>query len=252
MNIIDQLKDSYISQNKELFEITNRALADNIPRMVDLAFLHSQTKHNDASTLMKGFEIYGNLSPKIGITWADSSVYDKWISKYEGANPNVAKKLREKGRPGIDGCIHGYPGHKNWENRLIKMGITKESIVKIEPDYNVYFSTLGESRGLVKYCKKNGIKKVSVTSAPFHQTRTLISGVSALIDYDATDIKLYSIPGKSLPWTEDVVHSQGSTKGSVREILINEELPRIIEYQIGGDVPLRPLGEIIEYLNQRD
>lgn len=241
-----------MNQN-ELFEITHRVLSDNLPDKINFVYIHSTTRDNQKSSLDAGAKLYREgFVNKIGITWADASVYEEWISEFEKAMPNLARIFKEKNWPAEDGSIAGYLGHINWSEELVNLGVDRSDIVLIRPSFKHYFSTAGESVGLVKYCKKNGIKSLSVIGgSPLHQVRSIISGISALIYADATNINLYSSPGRLLDWNEEVVHSQGEIKGS-RVELLGGELRRISKYQTEGDFLLRPIGEILEYLNQRD
>ena len=235
----------------QLFEIVHRVLYDNCPEKVDLVFLHGETRDNEDSSLTAGAKYYmRGFFPKIGITWADKSIFDLWIEKYEQANPELAERIKTNIKPDERGAIVGYPGFVHWKKRLMELNVNEEDIILIEPDYNCYFSTDAEARGLVKFCIHQGINNVCITAPPFHQIRAFISGVSALIDLNATSLNLYNCPGNSVDWNEEVVHSQGKVKGKRRE-LIKGELERILKYQKSGNPPLVSFDRVIEYLNQR-
>lgn len=235
----------------DLFKITNRALVDTLPERVDLAFLHGDSRDSQSSIMEAGAELYKKgLAKKIGIIWADESVYDEWMSRYQEANPDLAQTLRGNDWPAEDGCIAGYSGFKEWGRELEGLGVDRKSVVTIEPSFNHYFSTAGEASGLVQHCMENGVRNLSITSSPLQQTRSLITVVSALIHADATDINVYSYPGTPLEWNDRTVHCQGKLVG-VRVELLEEELGRIIMYQTGGDLPLKTPGEVLEYLDQR-
>lgn len=236
----------------EWFEAVNRILCDNFPEKVDLAFLHAETEDNEESVLRAGAKFYLNgFAPKIGITWLDRSIIDKVCEKYEKANPELAKRVRDNLKSDEKGAITGYLGFKHWEKALINLGVKKEDILLIEFDYKFYPCTDAEAQGLVDFCKEERIKNVSVTSPPFHQVRSYISGISALIQKDATDIKFYSRPGEPINWNQEAVHSQGIAKG-IRRVLLKGELERILKYHEAGNPPLVSLGQVIDYLNKRD
>ena len=63
------------------------------------------------------------------------------------------------------------------------------------------------------------------------------------------ELYLYSLPGKPLPWQEEVTHSQGEVLGTRAE-LIAGEMNRIKTYYAKGD--LASVDEVLEYLNRRD
>ena len=69
---------------------------------------------------------------------------------------------------------------------------------------------------------KQEIKDVCITAPPFHQVRAFISGVSALSDLNANSLNLYNGPGNLVDWNEEVIHSQGKTKGKRRELIKGE------------------------------
>ncbi len=233
------------------YEIMTRALCDNFPEQVDLAFLHAETKDNERSCLQAGAEFYLNgFTPKLGILCADASIFDEMIEKYEKGNPELAGRMKPHLTPKDDGSMVGYLGFKHWKESLVASGVNREDIVLIEPSYKVWLSTDGEARGLVEYCKQQRIERVCITAPPFQQTRAFISDISAIIQEGASGLRVYSRPGHHLDWNEKVTHSQGFEEGTRRDF-IEGECKKIVKYQKSGSPPLSSFKEVLGYLNRR-
>lgn len=109
-------------------------------------------------------------------------------------------------------------------------------------------NTLVDAKAMVRFAKLTNYKSIFIVTAPFHQLRAFMTAVTVVLR-EYPDLKLYSSVGYSLPWLENVMHSQGNTKDT-RLNLIKRELERIEKYQQKGD--LASIEEVLNYLNQRE
>ncbi len=141
----------------------------------------------------------------------------------------------------------GYPGYDQWHRQLCDTGIANQNIVPVPVEDTPSLNTLIESQALVAYAKHRHLRTIAVVSSPFHQLRALMTAVTVALRIYPT-LSIYSHPGQTLPWCEEVVHSQGTLKAR-RYDLIREELKRIETYQAKGD--LASFNKVIDYLNQR-
>jgi hypothetical protein len=141
----------------------------------------------------------------------------------------------------------GYPGYDHWRRELRDTGIANDKIVAVPIEDTPSLNTLLESRALVAYAKNRHLKKLAIVSSPFHQLRAFMTAVTVALRIFPT-LSIYSHPGQTLPWCQQVVHSQGTLKAK-RYDLIEEELKRIETYQAKGD--LASYNEVIDYLNKR-
>jgi peptidoglycan hydrolase-like protein with peptidoglycan-binding domain len=148
------------------------------------------------------------------------------------------------------GPMSGYPGYEAWRQELGKLGIGEEQLQPVPPvpaDTQM-LHTFIEAQSAIRYARKQGFKKLVVTAAPFQQPRAFMTAVTlALREYP--ELYLYSLPGKPLPWQEEVKHSQGEVLGTRAE-LIAGEMDRIKTYYAKGD--LASVDEVLDYLNRRD
>jgi hypothetical protein len=141
----------------------------------------------------------------------------------------------------------GYAGFGVWKDRLIEMGIEGNQILSAHlcADDN---NTLTEAEAVVKFAKRSNSKSMIVSATPFHQIRAFMTTVRVtLAEYP--QLKVYSLPGEALPWSEMVIHSQGLLPAK-RSELIAAEFAGINEYSQKGD--LISFDKVIAYLNQRD
>lgn len=237
----------------EWFEIVNRILCDNLPESVDLVYLHAETRDNESSSFQAGAKLYSEgFTPKLGVTWADASVFEEMIRKYKEKDSSFEGIMREKLKPKEDGSMVGYLGFEHWRRNLIDLGIKEEDILLIEPSFDYpHLTTDDEAGGLINYCKQQGVERVCIISPPFHQVRSYVSDVSALLRERADDLNLYSRPGEPLDWNEKVVHSQGA-ENEIRKDILEKEIERIYRYQKSGNPPLSSLREILDYLDRRN
>jgi hypothetical protein len=141
----------------------------------------------------------------------------------------------------------GYPGYDHWHQELRNAGIADDKIVAVPIEKTPSLNTLIESRALVEYAKNRHLKTLAIVSSPFHQLRAFMTAVTVALRI-FPKLSIYSHPGQTLPWCQEVAHSQGTLKAK-RYDLIKEELRRIEIYQAKGD--LASYNEVIDYLNQR-
>ena len=238
--------------SSEWFEIVNRILCDNYPPKVEMVFLHAETRDNENSSLQAGAEFYkSGFAQSIGILRIDVSILDELCQKYRKAGAQNVEQIVERISKTKDkGLIAGYVGFLHWKNKLERLGVNEKDIILIEPDYRYYLSTDAESEGLVEFCSKRRYTDICVTAPPLHQVRAYISDISAVL-HKGMDLRVYSRAGKTLNWTEKIIHSQGTTEKKRAEFL-REELNKILKYNETGNPPLASLEEVIDYLNNRD
>ncbi len=203
--------------NEEL-ELATRTYSDNLPvRSIDLLYLFGQTSDNEQSVFAAASR-YIEESGKAKFLIVDS------------------------------GPISGYPGFDSWFGKLRDLGVSKENIIGIPVGELSSLNTLIEAELLVRFARSQDYHSIGIIAASFHQLRAFMTSISvALREYP--QLKLFSYPGAPLPWNQEVVHSQGTEKGTRSEILC-AEFGRIIRYQDKGDI--LPLGEILNYLKCRD
>lgn len=147
-------------------------------------------------------------------------------------------------------AMSGYPGFKEWEEALTARGVDKSKIEPVPPvpaDTNLLHTRI-EAESMVSFAKERGYTSMLVTAPPFHQPRAFMAAVTAALTF-YPELKLYNYPGKSLPWQQEVTHSQGKVQDT-RAGLINGELKRIQKYQQQGE--LAATSEVLAYLNKRD
>lgn len=145
-------------------------------------------------------------------------------------------------------AFSGHPGYEAWKKELMQAGIDEKYITGIPIPNTPVLHTLIEAESLINFAKINTYHTLYITASPFHQLRAFMTAVTATLKIDPT-IRLYSQTGTSLPWLEEVLHSQGKTKGT-RNQLITGELERIEKYQRKGD--LASVEAVLAYLNKRD
>jgi len=146
--------------------------------------------------------------------------------------------------------MSGYPGGASWKEAMLGLGIPENALEQIMPvPVNTDILHTGiEANSMVKHAKERGYKSVIVTAAPFQQPRAFMAAATAAMR-NYPELKIYSYPGKALPWQEVAVHSQGKTE-STRAGLISGEMKRIEKYCKQGD--LATVDEVLGYLNNRD
>lgn len=146
--------------------------------------------------------------------------------------------------------LSGYPGYANWKEALTAQGIAAESIEPVAPvpsDPELLHTRI-EAESVILHAKEKGYTRLIVTASPFQQPRAFMAAVTAAqLHYPG--LYLYSLPGKAMPWKEQVVHSQGEVQDT-RAGLIAGEMERIRKYHAQGD--LASVDEVVAYLNRRD
>ena len=141
-----------------------------------------------------------------------------------------------------------YRGFDIWRERLIELGIPGSRIIGTELGNTFSHNTLTESQALIKFAEKNNYESIILSAAPFHQLRAYMTAVRVVLA-EYPKLKIYSFPGETLPWYEEVAHSQGSLTER-RSKLIETELLRIEKYYKKGD--LISFDNVLEYLDKRD
>jgi len=201
-----------------LNELSIRVLCDIRAKItVDGAVLYSQTKDNQNSVILAAKNIlYNKLAKKI--------LFIK------------------------SGPISGYPGFSTWTSELNKLGIQSNDMVGVELMKTNSLNTLIESQAFINYAVQKKYRSLYVVSSPFHQLRAFMTLVTVALRY-YPDLLIFSYSGISLPWSDKVVHSQGTLLGA-RKDLIKAEFERIEKYKQKGDLSSET--KIIEYLNKRD
>ena len=199
-------------------ELCIRVLCDvRAETKVDGAVLYSQTKDNQNSVILAAKNIlYNKLAKKI--------LFIK------------------------SGPIGGYPGFSTWTSELNKLGIQSNDMVGVELMKTKFLNTLIESQAFINYAVQKKYRSLYVVSSPFHQLRAFMTLVTVALRY-YPDLLIFSYSGISLPWSDKVVHSQGTLLGA-RKDLIKAEFERIEKYKQKGDLSSET--KIIEYLNKRD
>lgn len=147
-------------------------------------------------------------------------------------------------------AMSGYPGFEVWREELERLGIGKEQLVAVPPvpEDTEMLHTLIEATSAVRYAKAEGYQSLAVTAAPFQQPRAFMTAMTAALR-EYPELYLYSLPGKALPWQEEVTHSQGKLQDT-RAGLIAGEIARIACYHDRND--LISVKEALDYLNRRD
>jgi hypothetical protein len=173
----------------------------------------------------------------------------------QGAAFETAKQQLGNGRTDKVLCLgtgpmSGYPGFDVWKKEMEKLGIGEEQLVAVPavPADTDLLHTLIEATSAVRYAREQGYKNLLVTAAPFQQPRAFMTAVTAALR-DYPELYLYSLPGKAMPWQEEVTHSQGKVQDT-RAGLISGEMERIICYHDQDD--LISVKEALDYLNRRD
>ncbi len=207
--------------NHNLFSLIVHIFSDPIPGDVGFVYLFGQTEDNQFSVLEKGVEL-------------QQKGYSIMVSgNKEGS---------------------GYPGYAAWSGYFRKKGATPPFPI-IQERY-APANTLTEAENLVRHLAETGIEKVGIVAAPFHQLRAFFTTVGVILKNQEKiftehrlEIKAYSMPGAPLLWNEEVIHSQGITRGRRRDLLISE-WEKTNSYIQKGDIPSST--RVFEYLEWRE
>ena len=139
----------------------------------------------------------------------------------------------------------GFPGFAQWSARL-KSSYGLEAVPLQPRDMNK-LNTFTEAEALVDLSEADGPKSWYLVAANFHMPRAFISAASVVIQR-LPSLKVYAYPGAEQDWNEVVIHSQGVTTGTRRD-LIRGEVERIKNYTKPGN--LEPLERVLEYCAKR-
>lgn len=151
----------------------------------------------------------------------------------------------------LGGSNPGYPGAPAWLSRLRELNVDANSIMLI-PFTEPLLHTLSEAFTVVRFVREKGWEKVIIVAPPFHQLRCFLSMVTAVNHLDPQGLRVYNQVGLAQPWGEQVAHSQGTTTGTRKDLIIGE-IRRIEKYQKEGTpVPLVSTDAALEYLEWRD
>lgn len=142
----------------------------------------------------------------------------------------------------------GYPGFDLWHTKLIAYGLRTSDIIGVPKVSESILHTGNEAEVLIKFAKTMGFSSIYVVASPFHQLRAFINTVTHVLRL-FPELRVYSMPGVTLPWYEFVTHSQGTLQ-AIRQELIHGELERIERYHQKGD--LASDDEVLDYLRWRD
>jgi hypothetical protein len=146
------------------------------------------------------------------------------------------------------GPLSGYPGFPAWQQELIGLGLDQANIRRVPATSEMMLHTLIEAESLVRYARAQGLTRLFVVSAPFHQLRAFMTTVKVALR-EFPELEIYNKVGAALPWHEVVSHSQGTLQLKRRE-LIQAELERIEKYQNQGN--LASVAEASRYLEWRN
>lgn len=203
-----------------LEELIIRALCDTMPdKPVDGLFLFGQTEDNQQAAFKTAYIFV------------------------QGGHTDKVLCLGTK-------AMSGYPGFAVWQQEMQKIGIGEGQLIPVPPvpAGTTLLHTLIEATSVVHYAKQQGYTSLAVTAAPFQQPRALMTAITAALRH-YPELYLYSLPGKAMPWQEEVVHSQGKVEDT-RAGLIAGEMERIRNYHRQND--LISVQEALDYLNRRD
>ncbi|MDO8482535.1 MAG: hypothetical protein Q7S86_01800 [bacterium] len=142
----------------------------------------------------------------------------------------------------------GYPGAAEWVSALARADI--HGVLEIPCE--AHLQTLSEAFAVVTFAERVGWRELIICAPPFHQKRAFMSMVTAVKHLYPKGLRVYNIPGVTLPWGEECRHSQG-TFTATRKQLIVEEARRIEQYQKQGTpAVLVSVDEVLEYVDWRD
>jgi hypothetical protein len=199
-------------------EAVVRILCDVRPQCAaDAAYLFAQTRDNDSSVIAVAKNII------------EDSVASRILL--------LSTRIRQ-----------GYPGFQVWKAKLLELGISETLITPVELNQGEPHNTLTEATALIRFAKQSQYKAIVVSAAPFHQVRVFMTAVRAASN-EFPSLRIYNFPGIALPWTEQVVHSQGMLTAT-RARLIQAEFERINNYYRKGD--LISFDAALNYLDQRE
>lgn len=150
----------------------------------------------------------------------------------------------------LGGSEPGYPGAKSWVDGLKKLGVSEHEIMLI-PFTEPLLQTLSEAFTVARFVQERGWTELVIIAPPFHALRCFLSMVTAIQTLE-TSMKVYMQVGITQNWSEHAVHSQKTTQGKRKDLIIGE-IRRIQKYQKEGTpVPLISTDGALAYLEWRD
>lgn len=211
------------TENEKLYQLNTVVLTEAPPVGEKLpVYLFTETPDNQESVLKRGAEFFH----------AGKALNILLIDNLGGSNP-------------------GYPGAPPWQKRLRELKVLDEKVILI-PFHEPVLHTLSEATVMVQFVRNKGWGAVTIVSPPFHGTRCFLSMVTAVNHLNPKGLCVYNQVGITQPWDEQVVHSQGTTTGTRRDLIIGE-IRRIVKYQKEGTpVLLCSADAALEYLEWRD
>jgi len=141
---------------------------------------------------------------------------------------------------------HGHAGFSASLKRLRQLGWS-DSVPVRALDVDGVVNTLREAEELHDYSIYHR-GDIGIVAPPFHLVRAFVSVVSTIA---AHPMRVYAYPGVPLPWSEEVVHSQGVVRGT-RSNLLKSELERLAKYRASEFGGLLSAREVLQYLDWRD
>lgn len=196
------------------FAFALRVMGDYVPKGCDAAYLFGETADNQFSVIEAGANLWRNgYARRIAITEL--------------------------------GASNGYPGFAAWQSALNDVGIGNNTIVPIVRTSEPTPNTFTEAVELVRHADRMGWKNVICVAPAFHLPRAFLGLVTA-ITAEKSSLKAHAKCGDYLPWGAEVVHSQGTVRGTRTDLLYGE-FERIRKYD-----NLAHPAAAIEYLDGRD
>lgn len=200
-----------------------RLFGDTLPQKADAAYLFGETESNESASFSRGIEL---------------------------VNRGVTRILAIPAH----GNVCGFPGFEPWMKKLQSRGARNVSVVGIGNAGEKKANALTESLALIAHCNHETFLRarddfsVIIVAPHFHLPRCFITLVSQALKQKSA-LKVYACAASTLPWNEEVVHSQGTTIGKRSELLYGE-LERIERYTEKGD--LLSISNILQYMDKRD
>lgn len=208
----------FASSYVELLELSQRIMDDDGPKVkADAVIMYGETQDNESSIFLGVKRLY-------------------------------EKSLVEKVTFGQGGkLITGQDYLPGYQEKLTQHGIPPEAIIPIQIT-EALACTHAEALAHIAYAKAQQWKNVCAVATPFHQFRAFVNTISIVLK-NYPELKVFSVPGEHLPWTEVALHSQFIERGK-RFQLVEKEWGRIEAYHAKGD--LVSARQVLDYLNQRD
>jgi hypothetical protein len=179
-----------------------------------LIYVFSQTVDNEASTFPRAVQcIQAGMTDLLGIAEGDLG--------------------------------HGYAGYDHSVDRLRTIGLKSATIIKFDVGGNV--NTGAEAVKIAEYARAHK-GDIGIIAPPFHLVRAFMTTVTALAGHPT---HIHAIPGMTVPWMAQTVHSQGMLRNT-RAGLLGDELVRLEKYRAPEFGSMFSAREVLNYLNWRD